>query len=151
MRAQLLLISRLVMIAVSVLSQAVSSKLELLLAESTYAHSTEERSTNSRQVQALNQEISEMEEYHFNEMKVCTYRFVHHACHHFVVLLRRLWAVPHFLCSEWGLDSECVWKYEHFWIQPSPETASRNLGGSTYWFSSIQTSSLACSDACLTQ
>ena len=52
--------------------QAVSSKLELLLAESTYAHSTEERSTNSRQVQALNQEISEMEEYHFNEMKVCT-------------------------------------------------------------------------------
>ena len=39
-----------------------------------------------------------------------------------------------------GLNRKCSWKSNHFRIQPSPETASHNQGGSTHWhsFNSIQ-------------
>ena len=40
------------------------------------------------------------------------------------------------------LNSEFRWKCDHFWIQPSPGTASHNLGGLTRWCSSIQSSSM---------
>ena len=41
-----------------------------------------------------------------------------------------------------GLNSESSWKFDHFWTQPSPETASHNLGGLIHWYSSIQPSSM---------
>ena len=41
-----------------------------------------------------------------------------------------------------GLNSQSSWKCDHFWIQPSPETASHNQGGSTHWYSSIRFSSM---------
>ena len=41
-----------------------------------------------------------------------------------------------------GLNSESSWKYDHIWMQPSPETASHNLGDSTHWYSFIESSSM---------
>ena len=41
-----------------------------------------------------------------------------------------------------GLNSESSWKCDQIWMQPSPETASHNLGRSTHWYSSIQSSSM---------
>ena len=45
-----------------------------------------------------------------------------------------------------GLNSESSWKCDHIWMQPSPETASHNLGGLTHWYSSIQSSSMILRD-----
>ena len=43
----------------------------------------------------------------------------------------------------WGLNGQCSWKCDHFWIQPLPESASHDLSGLFHWFFSIQSSSIS--------